>query len=496
MAPPRPMILTRGEIWSPGVRRPAGPNQVLVLEDGLISEIGPSALIPQESPHQVVDLGGATVIPCLIDCHVHLTQAGLDLMSVDLRKARSVEEILGRLKSGSELGPVLYGWGFDPEETEEGRWPLPGEIDSLASPVFISHAEIHGSMLNRPCLELLGLGGPARVLLGPDSFRARRRLSEMIDDSFREKGLAQVARQALSRGVTTVHALEGGPLFGDRDLEFLMDEVRRLPLRALIYPQIPDPDRAFRLGLGRMGGCILLDGSPGVGTAALFDPYPGRPGREGQLYFTQSQVNCLVERAHRLGLQVSLHASGEAAIDQALRAYARVGPAFPPHRLEHFEVPAPGQARAAAEAGVVLSVQPAFDLPWSNEYLETVGSCRGRRANPLRSCLNHGTLLAGGSDAGVTPLDPLLGVQAALCHSREDERLELEEAFCLFTLWAAAAGGTHDRGRIAAGTRADLAVLDSDPRETENVADMWVLATVVAGTFRHDLPGFAGKGFQ
>lgn len=495
MAVHRPFILRGSRIWSPGVRS-HGEMRSIAVRDGIIDLVEREGPDPVRGDYQLLDIPGVTVIPGLIDCHVHLTQTGLDLMSVDLRDCGSMEEVIHRLRSGPALGPVIQGVGFDPEDIPQGRWPSPEEMDDLPGPVILSHAEIHASMVNRECLRILGLEGPPRVLLGWENAGIRRRLSCILDDSLRKRGLDLVCQAALSRGVTTVHALEGGHLFGDADLDHMLEAAGHLPLETVIYPQVESPERAFQLGLGRMGGCLLLDGSPGVQTAALFEDYPGRPGYRGELYLTQEEVNGLVDRAHNLGLQISLHATGEAAIEQALQAFSRVGPAFPPHRLEHFEIPAPGQARRAAQAGVVLSVQPSFDLMWSREYLDTVGPVRGLRANPLASCLREGAHLAGGSDSGVTPLDPMLGIRAALSHSREEERLDLEEAFSLYTLWAAAAGGTLDRGRLRPGTRADLVFLEEDPRESDRSLDLEILGTMVGGEFRFMAPRLAGKGFD
>ncbi len=478
------LLLVNGTFWSPGRDLSGQPPLALAARNGRIMEVGPEPhlrrLIYRDTV--LIDLEGGTAIPGFIDCHVHLTQTGLDTLGLNVSGARDLHHLQDLIANHQSPGPVVRAWGFDPETLAERRWPTREELDRPGKPVFLGHAEIHACLLSSDAARILGLVTHREVLLGRDNSRARRHLAALEGDDLRAEGLRTAVSAALSRGVTTVHAMEGGQLFGDRDLLYLVETAHSLAVNTVIYPQIESINKVQELGLSRMGGCILLDGSPGVRTAALFTDYPGCPGHRGHLYRSQDSVNQLVRDATLAGLQIALHTSGEAAIDQALTALEASGPPFPhPPRLEHFEVPAPGQARRAADLGVVLSLQPAFDYLWSGEYVDVLGEELGRRANPLRSCLKTGAVIAGGSDSGVTPMDPLLGIHAAVTHSRPGERLSVEEAFQMFTISGALAGGTPDQGSLVAGARADVVILDRDPRQVSDMREIKIRGTLVGG---------------
>jgi predicted amidohydrolase YtcJ len=145
----------------------------------------------------------------------------------------------------------------------------------------------------------------------------------------------------------------------------------------------------------------------------------------------------------------------------------------------------------ARAAGLVLSLQPAFNHVWPHHtYLEALGPDRSARVDPLRSLRAAGVPLAGGSDSTVTALAPLLGVHAAVNHSRAEERLPVAEALALFTHGVAYATHHEDRrGRVAPGYDADLTIVDRDPFTVDptEIADLQVQGTVVRGEVVHGL---------
>ncbi len=470
MTSPERYLLTGARFLS-GIHSPAGPGpHALSIAGGRILDLGPALRVAADlgQDYRHLDLSGLTVTPGLIDCHVHLAQTGLDLLGLDLRGTTSIGAVLEAISGSAGPYPVVRAWGFDPEELAEGCWPTLEQLDSLGRPVFLGHAEIHACMVNTAAARILNLAPATTPLLGRANSAARRRLGQLVEPHTRRAAIRLAAAAAAEAGITTLHALEGGELFGPEDLEAVLELAGSLPVELVIYPQLWEADRARAMGLDRLGGCLLLDGSPGVRTAAMYGGYVGEPGNRGHLYQSQERVDAMVRDAARADLQLALHASGERAIAQVLSAVERAGPFRLPPRIEHFEVPAPGQARQAADLGVVLSVQPAFDHFWSHEYIDVLGVRRGSRANPLASCLRAGAVLAGGSDSSVTPMDPLLGMHAALNHSRPQERLDVQQALDLFTAGAAVAGCTPDRGSLKPGLRADLTLLQGQldrPRE-------------------------------
>ncbi len=319
----------------------------------------------------------------------------------------------------------------------------------------------------------------------------RQALFRKVSSGERFEALKSATDLAFSRGVTTVHALEGGSLFGLDDLDFLMDTIDSWPLRIVLYPQITDSDwiRAHRVP--RMGGCILIDGSFGSSTAALSEPYAGEPENRGVLYFDDGTLCDLVESGHREGLQLSFHAIGDRAITQVVNAYERPILHYPcsdhRHRIEHCELPTPSDIERIARLGLSLAVQPAFEYLWGGPdkmYARRLGADRMGETNPFRDYLEKGILVAGGSDSDVTPLDPLLGIQAAVSHPRESQRLTPADALLLFTEKAARLAFLEDEtGSLRPGKAADFVVLSGNPlmtRESE-IKDIKVLETFSGG---------------
>ena len=310
----------------------------------------------------------------------------------------------------------------------------------------------------------------------------------------REQGLAALhraaARRAVSVGLTTVHALAGNDQADDPEVKALLAIAPELPLRLVVWYQTTDVAAALKLGLPRIGGCILLDGDFGPHTAALTEPYADQPDSRGTLYYTQEEIDAFVAAAHCAGLQIAMHAVGDRAAEQALNAYERALDRWPRadhrHRIEHFEVYNEALVQRARRLGVHLAIQPPFN-PYFGGHTRLnplLGEERALRSDPVRSLLEAGLPIGGGSDSTVTPLQPLYGVHCAVNHSNPAERLEVEQALRLYTLDnASMAFEEADKGSIEVGKLGDLVVLAEDPFEVEpeRIKDIPVEMTVVGG---------------
>jgi predicted amidohydrolase YtcJ len=250
-----------------------------------------------------------------------------------------------------------------------------------------------------------------------------------------------------------------------------------------------DVDMVVTLGLPRIGGCILLDGDVGPHTAALSEPYADDPACYGTLYYTQEEVNAFVLKAHKAGLQVAMHAVGDGAVEQALDAYSAALTAHPRHdhrhRIEHCEIIREEQIERARRLGVALAIQPPFNHYWPHtSYYSSLGEERAWKADPVRSLMRPGLLVAGGSDSTVTPLGPLIGVHAAVGHSNPAERIGVREALELYTINAARlAFEESDKGSLETGKLGDIVVLSEDPSEVEpsQIKDIPIEMTIVGG---------------
>lgn len=202
-------------------------------------------------------------------------------------------------------------------------------------------------------------------------------------------------------------------------------------------------------------------------------------------------MDAFVLAAHKAGLQVSTHAIGDRAIEIAITAIERAQKAFPRkdarHRIEHCEIPTTEQIERIAAAGIAIGAQPAFlnnqlEPMWYIE--ELLGPERAGRMLPLKSMVEAGILVAGGSDAPVTLINPISGIYSACNHPNPDERLDVLNALRLFTTNAASiAFEENEKGSLEPGKVADFVVLDKNPLELapEDLKSITIEATYVNG---------------
>jgi len=463
--------------------------QGMLVKDDRIIIVGSNDEI-QRNPNisETVDLEGKTVIPGLIDSHVHMTQTGLNKLGVELNSATSLEEIFEGIKNTPLLkddGNLVFGIGYDDSKIKERRPPTRWELDVLVPEkyLWLGRVDSHSCVVNTKMLYYLNLpediigidrdekGKPTGVLRAEANSVARKKMLELIDDETRKKALRIAAKEALKKGVTTLNALEGGPLFNDRDFEIVYQYKDKLPIDIEIFFQTTDVEKAMEYGLKRIGGCIILDGSFGSRTAALFEPYQDDSSTRGVLYFTQEDLDELVVKAHKNGLQLAFHALGERAIEQVLNSYEKAIKLYPRmdhrHRIEHFELPSREQINKAVGLGIVLSLQPAFEHLWGGPggmYEERLGSERIKRVKPCKEIIEAGGLIIGGSDSDVTPIDPMLGIHGAVNHSNPSQRIGVKEALKMFTInGAKGIFKEAQKGSIEEGKLADFVVLSHNP---------------------------------
>jgi predicted amidohydrolase YtcJ len=494
----------------------------IMIERGKITAVGKSEDIKRrfdrlgaDNAGTLIDLKGRTVVPGLHDCHVHIMGTGLNALGIDMYDCKDIAEALEKLRAGSGSGWV-FGKRLDESRLREKRPPTMDELDAAVPdrPVYIIDRGWHYTLVNSRAFALFGLSADIPgVCLGDDgkpNGRLHERANSMAKMSFFEQqdeetrigAFRRTASLAASKGCTTIHGMEGGSLFSDSDIPILLRVKDDLDTHVTLYWAIEDERAVTEAGLSVWGGDITLDGSIGSRTAAFPEPYDDAPGTRGKLYYSDEQVRSLIRRALDSDLQIAFHAIGQKAIRQALACYeselgggdARYGQL----RIEHFGFPSRDDIDLAGRLGVVVSSQPSFTFLRGGPgtvYRSRLGEARERGGYPHRRMLDAGIAIGGGSDSDVTPIDPLLGMHAAVSPPYPENAVTPKEALEMFTSHAALIAGEHGiKGTLREGKLGDLTVLSDDPLEApaSSIKDIGVSLTVKEGRIIYSSDDSAG----
>ncbi len=483
-------------------------STAIAVKDGRIVAVGEKSDVDSfvQKGWPVHDLGGQTLLPGFIDTHQHLGLTGQVLNGLNFKGVDCIKGILSKVEEAASLvrdGDWLLGYSLNEVNLHERRLPVKEELDLVCSdyPVMLVHSSWHLCALNSKALEVLDLpvdlpgmdiedGTPTGLVRDPGALsHVFPAVSSLTPKATKLASFRAACNAAIKEGITSLHCLEGGE-FGPGDTRLVVELADQLPLHAVVWNQIMDVDETLELGLSRIGGCICADGAMSAHTAALFEPYCDQPDNCGTLNFSQQQMDEFIMESHKAGLQVAIHCETDRAIEQVLVAMEKAIAAHPRddhrHRIEHCEIPTAGQIERMAKVGIIAAMQPAFFphmVDW-DEYEARFGPERMRWLHPYRTMLDAGVVMCGGSDCPITPYSPLVGVQAAVLHPVEEERISVMEALRMFTIDAAFSGfEEQERGSIEPGKVADFVVLASDPTEVspESIGDIEIVQVYING---------------
>jgi predicted amidohydrolase YtcJ len=519
-APPRGTLLLADRIVTLGHAR-TDARAVLVRGSRVVWVGDDPAQAP---PHQAeVDLRGCVLGPAFVDAHVHLTPTGLSLAGLDLTGVTSGDELLRAVASyaGQHTGRVVWGHGFDPHRFPDAL-PDPDELARVAGGrgVYLSRIDGHASLVDRRTLAAAPLAraeGVERDTSGRPSGLLRREANHIVrrwSIGAMEASELAAARQAAvahaaSLGIGSVHEMGGPDIMGLEDFDAWVDG--DWPIEVIPYWGSLDLEVPLARDLRHAGGDLLLDGSLGAHTAALSSPYSDRDATCGHLELDDETLVEFFEAATRAGVQVGVHAIGDAAVRQAVQCWRRVAvDAFDGHvdgirrhrnRIEHGVVVPPDLLDDVADLGLVVSAQPVFETVWGGGdgmYLARLGTERSAWTNPYRAFADRGIGLAFGSDTNVTPMDPWGIVHAAETRSRPDHEVSRLEAVSMSTLGGRyAARQERYVGVVRAGMRADLAAFEGDPYAADDPRGARCALTLVQGRVAFGdapLPDAPGRG--
>ncbi|WP_121118411.1 amidohydrolase [Croceibacterium ferulae] len=470
---------------------------------------------------------GRTVIPGLIDGHLHLMGLGLAQLTLDLSDTDSLQEALDKLAAYAAAKPDqpwLIGRGWNQERWGLGRFPTAAELDAVVGdrPVWLARADGHAGWANSVALAAAGVtaetadptGGriervagskaPAGVLVDAATALVDAQVPPPRA-SDRDLALYEAQRVLLRNGVTAVADM--GTSVEDWMTYRRAGDAGRLDIRVMAYAANVDAllliggpaptlwlyDDRLRLN----GIKLFLDGALGSRGALLNAPYADDPDNRGLPLLDGTQLRNLMSRAAMDEFQVAIHAIGDRANREALDAIAELSDDYDGDRrwrIEHAQVVDPADITRFGQHGTIASMQPQHQ-PSDRQMTEArLGPDRLAGAYAWRSMLAAGAPLAFGSDAPVEPPLPFTGMAAAISRTGADgqpfggwqpqEAISREQALAAYTVGAAYAGFADRRfGQLAEGQRADFLVIDRDPlmASPEEMREIRVLETWING---------------
>ena len=514
--------------------------EAIAVRNGRIQAVGSLADLDSFAGPETrrVDLAGRTLAPGFIDGHVHVGGLGLQAVGANLLappdgEARTIDDLVNAMRDWAENSEDderfgwIFGMGFDDAVLEEGRFPNRDDLDrvSLDRPVIAIHISGHFASVNSKGLEVIGYtadtpdpkGGIIRRRPGsnePDGVLEELAaipvfMRELTPKTPEDNNyvMARGVELAMSFGYTTAQEGRAFPQTHDglvnyaENVGFPIDVVSYIDYSDLSPLNSEWYGREYQNGY-RVGGVkITLDGSPQGRTAWRTEPYLLPPEGQGPDYagypaISDDQVVIdLVDQAYREGWQVLMHANGDAAVDQMIRAIrpaqAQYGPGDRRHTLIHGQYTRLDQLDDLAELQIVGSFFPMHTFYWGDWHTELIGPEKARHISPTRSALDLGIPITSHTDAPVA-LPNLMQVMWATVNRvtrsgqvlGPEERLTPEEALKAVTLWGAWQHFEEDdKGSITPGKRADLVILSDNPLTIEpmRLNEIVVLETIKDG---------------
>ncbi len=462
---------------------------------------------------RVIDLEGKTVVPGLIDTHIHVADFGRCLLWLDLTGADSIGQLQTRIKekvSQISAGQWIIGRGWNDSRLKEKRLLNKADLDEAApnNPVILYHDAAYICAVNSLALSKATVT-PQTVAPAGGAIDKNPRTGELTgilrdsatnlvwqavpEPSLDElsEATAAACQELVKSGLTSVHWI----ILSETELALIqrLHEQGKLQVRVnvIVPPEFLNKIAGFHSAdpfMVRLGGVfIAVDGYLDSKTAALQEPYSDEPGNSGKLLYTKQALASLVADVLARGLQPVVHAMGDKAVSTALDAIEQTPKPRVRFRIEQAAILNPDLLRRLKTGRVVVTVQPKVITTefavWSAQ--EHLGSERAQWLHPLKTLLEAGVKVAGGSDCPMEPLNPLLGIQELVERpSFTEQRLSPEEALCMYTLDAAYASGEEAlKGSIEEGKLADLTILSSDPAEVKpsEIKNIQVDMVIVGG---------------
>jgi predicted amidohydrolase YtcJ len=514
-AQPKPsatLIVTNAAVYTVDKQHPKA-EAVAVIGERIVAVGSRADIDLWRAPQtKVIDAGGKLLLPGFNDAHVHFIQGGAQLEQVQLTDAATPEEFAKRIAAQvkkTSKGEWVLGGRWDETKWPKQELPTKDLVDPVTGdiPIFVERYDGHEALANSAAMKLAGIDAktpevPGGVIMrdangnptGIFKDAAMTLMSKAIPPMTHEQRL-RAARGALkhaaSLGVTSVQHMN--PEFADVFAYSELAEKGELTTRIYAVPMETDWHDQAKVGIRRAWGSSYLrlgavkgyaDGSLGSRTAYMFEPFTDDPGNRGLLSDEMHPPSAMRDRliqADAAGLQLRVHAIGDRAISMMLDIFADIEKEHGYHdqrfAIEHVQHMAQKDFERFAKLHVIASMQPYHAIDDGRWAEGRLGRERARYSYAWRSFLDHGVMLAFGTDWPVAPLNPMLGVYAAVTRATlagknpggwiPEEKITLPEAIEAYTISAAFAEfQENEKGSITPGKLADMVIM------SDNIFDM------------------------
>ncbi len=482
---------------------------------------------------KVTDLKGKTVIPGLIEGHMHVPMLGENLLKIDaFWKPKA--EILAAVKAEAarvKPGEWITGFGWNNTIWDDKSYPTKEELDAVApnNPVVMERTDGHMIWVNSKTLELAGItkdskdpqggeilrdakGNPAGCLTDTAGEPVQKIIPALSDEREKEAILA-AQDQLLSYGLTS--ALDAGS--NVKIINLFKELYQEGKLKVRIYSlvggdwggAIPGPERdyiknnppqkeLYDYHLSVNGVKLFADGSLGARSAALLKDYSDRPGHIGNYQYSDEEIYKVMKEVYDSGYQIATHAIGDGGVDQVVNAYEKLIKADPNAdrrlRIEHYQIATLDDIKRIKTLHILPSMQPTHATSDKTMAEDRIGAERMKGAYAWRKIIDAGNIIIGGSDAPVELVNPYHGLYAAVTRTDRagqpeggwyiEDAMTREEALKAFTVWAAYGQFEENlKGSLKVGKLADFVVLDRDYMKcpANEIKDIQALTTVLGG---------------
>ncbi len=412
----------------------------------------------------------------------------------DVREAKDIpeiQEIIQNFLKQNDKFKAIITFGASKHSVRENRLINRSELDQACPdlPILSVCYDGHSAVFNTKLLEkfpdevkhLPGFQEEKGHLFGEAYYAGVDYATSLISPLDLVKSIMKGYDLLADNGIGMIHVTEGIGFPNDLDITLVSmiakARTRKNQFQTRLFFQTMEVEKVLKRKLHRIGGCFAtaLDGSFGACDAALHEPYSDDPDNKGILFQTEEEVFEFTKNANRADLQIEMHAIGDAAVSRAVKALEAALLDYPRedhrHTLIHACLIRPDDLKKIAELGIGITVQPGFLISPLEpiEYLKEILGTRIDTSSPLKSILDAGIHLSGGSDAPVTHPDPIEGIYGACNHPYDpDQSVSILDALKMYTYEVAwTAFDEKERGSLEEGKIADMVILNQDPLQLD-----------------------------